>query len=165
MMLRKLLALTALLLVVASPAEAVGKQHYASTGFIIHNTVDSSEQQKIVVYGNQSDFTLDTQAIFNYETDEGPCDAASVYVSTIILWWRQHAGDNWTIISRTDPSVWQPTQGDTCNAVDRFMSSPFVGYRCGQFQAEAIFRIGWGQPHGNTSAFLTKDSDVFQLCG
>jgi hypothetical protein len=152
-------------MLIPTSASAIGRQHHGATGYVLHNSLDGAEEQKVVVYGNQSDFSLDTQAVFNFETDEGPCDAARVYVSTVLLFHRNDSGDNWSIISRTDPGVWKGVGGNTCASSDEFVSSPFVGYRCGQFQAEAIFRVDWGSPHDNITGFLTRDSVVFQLCG
>lgn len=157
------MAMALFLVVSASPASA--RQHFSAHGYTLVNPVDSNEDQQVVVYINQNDLSPHKyQAVFNYDTDQGPCRAAQVYITHVWLKWRQDSADSWQTISTITPQSWYGTSGDTCPGSDQFVSSPFVEEPAlnGCFQAEATFTEDWGQPHNNTSNH-TKTSYIFDI--
>jgi hypothetical protein len=114
---------------------------------------------------NRHDLTFDSEALFNYDTDEGPCDGARVYVDYLKLWWRGQPGDPWQLEVSTNPDTWFGTGGNACPDADRFTSTDWGLHRCGYFYTETRLKVDWGMPNGNITPPLIRTSGVAHPCG
>jgi hypothetical protein len=160
---RKLIiALSAALMLLLGlvPAHAIGKQHFATNAITLTNQQNPDEHQKVVLYVNMHDLTQQFQAIFNYDTDEGPCGAARIYIENVTLWGQRSDTGQWFIDAETNPQRWYSVGGTSCPGDDLFINTPWNHYLCKNFQTEAVFKIDWGLPANNIGPMLYKFSDV-----